>query len=114
MTNGYFSSKKEMWQAAHMLQCFEGFLLTGLPNINSPSVPITSTYSDFNAAEVASSQNSPLIFPAFCRHGRCTAAVCAHLLHTLGGLWPLLLPPSPFLSHMRNVDGIGLKGSGEA
>lgn len=43
-TNGYFSSKKEMWQAAHMLQCFEGFLLTGLPNINSPSVPITFTY----------------------------------------------------------------------
>lgn len=94
-TNGYISSNKGMWQTAHMLQCFEGFLLAGWPNINSSSISITFTFWDFNAAEAASSRNSPLIFLAFYRQGRCTQLQCVLTSFThCEGLWPLLLPLS--------------------
>lgn len=112
-TNGCLSLKKEMWQIAHTLQCFEGFLLTGLPNRNSPSVSITFTFSDFSASEVALSHIFPSSFlPPTDMAGTHSCSVCSASTHTVRASAPA--PFHRFLSHIRNLAGVGLEGSREA
>lgn len=104
-TNGYFSLRKETWQIAPMLQCFEGFLLTGFPNINNPSVPITFTYLDFSAPDGASSYIFPLIFLAFSRHGRYTQMQCVLMGTHMGKASGLCSCPFPQVSQPHDKPG---------